>query len=62
MDISRVSEEQEKKMRSYLMGWSELSGTAATYTRRHVREKAKKVSLELQTNLLKGRGRGKQDK
>lgn len=55
MDTARVSEEKESKMRSYLMGWSETSGTAATYTRRHVREKAKKVSLDMQNSLMKGR-------
>jgi integrase len=54
MDKQRVSEETEKKMRSRLMGWSETSNTAATYTRRHVQHKAREASLELQKNLLRG--------
>jgi integrase len=48
MDKHRASEESEKKLRSYLMGWSETSGTAATYTRRHTRKKAQEVSLKMQ--------------
>jgi integrase len=52
MDRKNVSEDTEKKARAYLMGWSETSSTASTYTRRHVREQAKKVSLELQERML----------
>lgn len=52
MDENRVGEEQEKKIRSYMMGWSETSGTAATYTRRHIRKKAQAASLELQKNIM----------
>ena len=52
MDKNRVGEEQEKKARSYLMGWSETSGTAATYTRRHIRKKAQAASLQLQKSIL----------
>lgn len=52
MDKNKVGEEQEKKARSYLMGWSETSGTAATYTRRHIRKKAQAASLELQKNII----------
>lgn len=52
MDQKNVPEDTEKKARSYLMGWSETSGTAATYTRRHVREQAKRVSLDLQEKML----------
>jgi site-specific recombinase XerD len=48
MDKRNTSEESEKKLRSYLMGWSETSGTAATYTRRHTRKKAQEVSLKMQ--------------
>lgn len=44
----RVSDNEEAKMRSRLMGWSETSNMAATYTRRHIREKAKMASLALQ--------------
>jgi len=52
MDKNKVSEEQEKKSRSYLMGWSETSGTAAIYTRRHTRKKAHDASLELQKKMI----------
>lgn len=52
MDKNRVGEEQEKKTRSYLMGWSETSGTAATYTRRHIRKKAQAASMRLQENII----------
>lgn len=53
MDQKDVSEETEKKARSYLMGWSETSGAAGTYTRRHVREHAKRASLALQEKMLR---------
>ena len=36
-----------------MMGWSETSGTAATYTRRHIRKKAQAASLELQKNIMR---------
>lgn len=52
MDENGVSPETEKQARSYLMGWSPTSNTAATYTRRHVRKKAKEVSLALQDQLV----------
>lgn len=52
MDKRQVSEETEKKTRSYLMGWSETSGTAATYTRRFIRKKAREVSLEMQRQII----------
>lgn len=55
MDNNKVGEDAEKKARSYLMGWSETSGTAATYTRRHIRKKAQVASLHLQKNLMKKR-------
>lgn len=58
MDENRVPEDEEKKTRSYLMGWSETSGTAATYTRRHIREKAQKASLEIQNAVVR---KGKAD-
>lgn len=54
MDKQNVGEETEKKSRSYLMGWSETSGTAATYTRRHVRKKAQEASLAMQDQILAG--------
>ncbi|MGY1450263.1 tyrosine-type recombinase/integrase [Pseudomonas chlororaphis] len=48
--------EREEKLRSYLMGWSETSGTAAAYNRRHIKEQAGKAVLELQNKHL-GRAR-----
>ncbi|PHM54149.1 hypothetical protein [Xenorhabdus hominickii] len=45
------SPEKEEQMRSYLMGWKETSGTAATYNRRHIKEKAKEAVLEFQRNI-----------
>ncbi len=52
MDVKRVGAETEKKTRSFLMGWSETSGTAAIYTRRHIKKKAAKASLKLQEGLM----------
>jgi len=53
MEQNNVYEAEEKKLRSYLMGWSEFSGMASTYTKRYVRKKATKVSLDLQKNIMK---------
>ncbi|HGS7994521.1 site-specific integrase [Pseudomonas aeruginosa] len=47
-----IKPEREEKLRSYLMGWSETSGTAATYNRRHIKEQAGKAVLELQSKHL----------
>jgi integrase len=52
MDKNRVPEEAETKMRAYLMGWSDTSSTAATYTRRHTRKKALEVSLIMQERTI----------
>jgi len=46
-----VTPEQEQKMRAYLMGWSETSDTAATYNKRHIKEKAAKAALAYQGAL-----------
>ena len=54
MDETKVPEEREKQMRSRLMGWSDTSETAATYTRRHTRRKAKEASIALQRKLVLG--------
>lgn len=51
IDSQRISPEVEQKIRSRLMGWSETSGTAAIYTRRHIQKKAVDVSLNLQRQL-----------
>jgi integrase len=53
MEKQRVPEETEKKTRSYLMGWSETSGMAATYTRRYIRKKAQQASLAMQESMLR---------
>lgn len=52
MDKHKESEETEKKTRAYLMGWSDSSETAAKYTKRHIREKANAVSLEMQRKMI----------
>ncbi|MGH2624907.1 MAG: tyrosine-type recombinase/integrase, partial [Sphingobacterium sp.] len=52
MDKNGITEEEEKKMRSNLMGWSETSETAAIYTKRHVREKAKIALLKMQEQII----------
>lgn len=52
-DDLKLDPEIEKKTRSQLMGWSETSGTAATYTRREVRRKAREASLRLQDGMVK---------
>jgi integrase len=51
MDSRNITEEREMQMRSRLMGWSETSGTAATYTRRHTKERAREASIKLQNSL-----------
>ncbi len=48
MDKRGASPAEEDKMRSYIMGWKEGSGTAATYTRHHVENKAREAALLLQ--------------
>jgi integrase len=51
MDKRGASPAEEEKMRSYIMGWKEGSGTATTYTRRHIENKAKEVALLLQKSI-----------
>lgn len=46
-----MSGEIESKTRSYLMGWSENSGTAATYNKRHIKKKANEISLRMQSKI-----------
>ena len=53
MDKQKTPEELEKRLRSELMGWVQTSNTAAVYTRRHIREKAQKVSLEMQEQIMR---------
>ncbi|HGP0230569.1 tyrosine-type recombinase/integrase [Pseudomonas sp. NY15435] len=52
-EAQSMTPEREEKVRSYLMGWSETSGTAATYNRRHIKEQARKAVLELQNKKLR---------
>lgn len=54
IDNAKVSEAEEERMRSFLMGWSPTSKTSENYTRRHVRMKAQQVSLEMQTKQVEG--------
>jgi len=49
MDANRVPPEHEVRDRSYLMGWSEHSGSAARYTTRSTRKRANAHSLKMQT-------------
>lgn len=55
MDEKKTPEELEKRMRCYLQGWVPTSEAAAIYTRRHVRERARRASLELQASMMKVR-------
>lgn len=52
MDQKKVPEAKEQQMRAYLMGWSKDSSSAATYTKRHVKDKARAVSLEMQSRMM----------
>lgn len=47
------TEEQQEKMRSYLMGWKENSGSAAHYNKRFIKRKAIEASLQLQEGLTR---------
>lgn len=50
-DSKGWSDEEERKIRIELNGWSDRSKTASVYTRRRVREKARAASLGLQKKL-----------
>lgn len=43
---------REEKLRSYLMGWEQTSGTAAIYNRRHIKKEAGESMLALQRKML----------
>jgi len=47
------SEAEQEKIRSYLQGWKEGSGTAATYNSRFIRKKAAEASLSLQKDMMR---------
>lgn len=51
IDAAGISEAQEHKMRTRLMGWSDTSSMATVYTRRHIRKKAAEISLAMQAKL-----------
>lgn len=51
MERAGVSPELEQKMRSVLMGWSPTSESAATYTRRYVRQRASEAMKSMQGQL-----------
>lgn len=57
MDEKGVPEEIEHKMRSRLMGWSETSKTATTYTRRHVHKRARAAALQLQRSIARDKSK-----
>ncbi|WP_313551693.1 site-specific integrase [Pseudomonas sp.] len=52
-DKLKMSSATEEKIRSYLMGWEETSGTASTYNRRHIKQKAAESVLALQSRHFK---------
>lgn len=53
---AKTTDEKEKAIRNYLMGWSPTSETAAVYTRRHVRAEAEELSLKHQRRVLASAG------
>ncbi|OWY27786.1 tyrosine-type recombinase/integrase [Herbaspirillum robiniae] len=57
-DEQGLDQEMEKKIRSQVMGWSETSNTAASYTRREIERKAREASLQLQNNMVKPKNGG----
>ncbi len=46
-------EARQEQVRSYLMGWREGSGTAATYNKRFIRRKSEQVALEMQDRQVR---------
>lgn len=51
IDRNDVSPTVQQKLRSRLMGWSEISGMATVYNQRHIKKKATAVSLRMQNQL-----------
>jgi integrase len=47
------SQETQEKMRSYLMGWQQGSGTAATYNKRFLKKQAQEAALKLQEGMVR---------
>lgn len=48
-----LSEEQQEAARSDLMGWTQGSGTAASYNKRFIKYKAFEASLDLQESMVR---------
>lgn len=46
-------EARQEQIRSYLMGWREGSGTAATYNKRFIKRKSEQVAVEMQNGKLR---------
>lgn len=55
-DKSGMSLDRENKLRSYMMGWSEHSGMAATYTKRHTQREADEYLISAQEKAAQKRG------
>lgn len=47
------SQEEQEKMRSYIMGWKEGSGSAIHYNKRFVKKKANEAALKLQEGMVR---------
>lgn len=46
-DLQKVTADEERRHREYLMGWAPGSEAAAVYTKRHVEESARKALLQM---------------
>jgi integrase len=44
---------EQEQIRSYWCGWKEGSGTAATYTKRYIEQKAHQIALKLTADLIR---------
>ncbi|MEZ0253800.1 MAG: tyrosine-type recombinase/integrase [Chthoniobacter sp.] len=53
MDEAGIKPGDEERRREYKYGWKYGSGTAATYTKRHIEREAQKASLKLQKQFRK---------
>lgn len=51
-DSQKISPANERKLRSFLMGWTQTSLSAATYTERYIERSANELSLKLQRQFL----------
>jgi len=47
------SHAEQEQIRSYWCGWKEGSGTAATYTKRYIEQKAHQIALKLTGDLIR---------